>query len=134
MGLETGDNESSHITSMCRCSWIVLANEPSGLSPLSSAIVVHGEVVLSRGLLLPLTGFPGLPGLPAPGCSIAPAPGPGLAAPPPEPHMVRGEAGEEVIGGLVRGRGQVPALGSSLAGPPGLGPAQARGDMLVAFA
>ena len=111
-----------------------MANEPSRLSPLSSAIVVHGEVVLSRGLL-PLTGFPVLPGLPAPGCSIAPAPGPGLAAPPPEPHVVRGEAGEEVIGGLVRGRGQVPALGSSrLAAPPGLGPAQARGDMLVAFA
>ena len=125
--------QSSHITSMCRCR-IVLANEPSRLSPLSSAIVVHGEVVLSRGLL-PLTGLPGLPGLPAPGCSIAPAPGPGLAAPPPQPHVVRGEAGEEVIGGLVRGRGQVPALGCSrLAGPPGLGPAQARGDMLVAFA
>ena len=120
---------------MCWCSWIVLANEPSRLSPLSSAIVVHGEVVLSRGLLLPLTGLPGLPGLPAPGCSIAPGPGPGLAAPPPEPHVVRGEAGEEVIGGLVRGRGQVPALGCSrLAGPPGLGPAQCRGDMIVAFA
>ena len=103
-----------------------MANEPSRLSPLSSAIVVHGEVVLSRGLLL-LTGLPVLPGLPGPG--------PGLAAPPPEPHVVRGEAGEEVIGGLVRGRGQVPALGCSrLAGPPGLGPAQCRGDMLVAFA